>query len=91
MFDVKINKIETHQESNSFEPGDKIKIVKIKNIIFGFTICYDLRFPTLFRKLAKMGAEVILMPAAFTVPTGKDHWETLVRARAIENNTFNCY
>ena len=88
MFDVKINNKENHKESDSFQPGNKIIINKIKDITFGFTICYDLRFPSLFRKLAKKGAQVILMPAAFTVPTGRDHWEILVRARAIENSTF---
>ena len=88
MFDVKINQKETYKESESFQFGKKIISSKIKKINFGFTICYDLRFPYLFRELAKRGAEVILMPAAFTVPTGKDHWEILVRARAIENNSF---
>ena len=88
MFDVNINKNESHRESDSFKPGKKIKITKIKNTKFGLTICYDLRFPNLYRELAKKGAEVILSPAAFTVPTGKDHWEILTRARAIENNVF---
>ena len=59
---------------------DKIKI--------GFTICYDLRFPNLFRQLAKKGAQIILMPAAFTVPSGKAHWEVMLRSRAIENSFF---
>ena len=88
MFDVKINKKETHKESDSFKSGKKITLSKLKNIKFGFTICYDLRFPNLFRHLAKKDAKLILMPAAFTVPTGRDHWEVLVRARAIENNVF---
>lgn len=88
MFDVTINKEEKYKESASFRSGNKLILAKIKNVKFGFTICYDLRFPNLFRQLAKKGAEVILMPAAFTVPTGKDHWETLVRARAIENFSF---
>ena len=88
MFDVKINKKETHKESASFQSGNRLVLTKIKNVNFGFTICYDLRFPNLFRQLVKKGAEVILLPAAFTVPTGRDHWETLVRARAIENYSF---
>ncbi len=88
MFDVKINKHETYKESNSFSPGNKIVLCKINNIKLGFTICYDLRFPNLFRKLAKKGAQIILMPAAFTVPTGKAHWEILIKARAIENSLF---
>ena len=88
MFDVKINSKETHRESASFSAGNKIVLCKINKIKIGFTICYDLRFPILFRKIAKKGAKLILMPAAFTVPTGKAHWETLVRARAIENSVF---
>ena len=88
MFDVNIDKKEMHKESRSFQPGKKISLTVIKNIKFGLTICYDLRFPKLFRELAKKGAEVILSPAAFTVPTGKDHWEILTRARAIENSVF---
>ena len=88
MFDVKINQKETHKESDSFESGKKTTLTLIKKIKFGFSICYDIRFPYLYRKLAKKGADVILMPAAFTVPTGKAHWEILIRARAIENNVF---
>ncbi len=88
MFDVNINNKEKHKESESFKPGKKIMLTKIRNIKLGLTICYDLRFPNLFRDLSKKGAEVILMPAAFTVPTGRDHWEVLVRARAIENGAF---
>ncbi len=88
MFDVKINKKETHKESESFKSGKKIILTNLQNIKFGLTICYDLRFPNLFRSLSKKGAEVILMPAAFTVPTGRDHWEILLRARAIENNVY---
>ncbi len=88
MFDVKINKHETYKESNSFSPGNKIVLCKINNIKLGFTICYDLRFPNLFRKIAKKGAQIILMPAAFTVPSGKAHWEVMLRSRAIENSLF---
>ena len=88
MFDVNINKIEKHKESASFKPGQKIIITKIKKIKFGLTICYDLRFPNLYRELAKRGAQIILSPAAFTVPSGKAHWEILTRARAIENTVF---
>jgi len=88
MFDVNINKKETHRESRSFSPGKKIVMMKINNIKVGFTICYDLRFPYLFRRLAKKGAKIILIPAAFTVPSGKAHWEILVKARAIENSVF---
>ena len=69
---------------------DKIHMfdVKINNIKLGMTICYDLRFPSLYRKLAKKDCSIVLVPAAFTRPTGKDHWEILNRSRAIENNVF---
>ncbi len=88
MFDVNISKNEKHKESTSFKPGKKIIITKIKKINFGLSICYDLRFPNLYRELAKRGAHIILSPAAFTVPSGKAHWEILTRARAIENTVF---
>tara|TARA_Y100000590_G_scaffold470546_1_gene666212 strand:- start:5772 stop:6575 length:804 start_codon:yes stop_codon:yes gene_type:complete len=88
LFDVNIDKVETHRESSTFIKGKKIVITTIAGIKIGFTICYDLRFPNLYRKLAKKGAHIILIPAAFTVPTGKAHWETLVRSRAIENSVF---
>jgi len=88
MFDVKISKSEIYKESELFQSGNKIIITKIKNINLGLTICYDIRFPNLYRSIAKKGAHIILIPAAFTVPTGRDHWKTLVRARAIENNLF---
>ena len=88
MFDVKISNKETHKESKSFSPGKKIVLSNINDLKVGFTICYDLRFPNLYREIAKKGAQIILIPAAFTVPTGKSHWQTLVRARAIENSLF---
>ncbi len=88
LFDVDIYKVETHRESNSFLKGTKIVISSISGVKIGFTICYDLRFPLLYRQLAKKGAQIILIPAAFTVPTGIAHWETLIRARAIENSVF---
>ena len=88
MFDVNISNKETHRESNTFRAGKNIAILNLNNIKIGFTICYDLRFPNLFRRLAKKGSEVILMPAAFTVPSGKAHWEIMIRSRAIENSLF---
>ena len=88
LFDVDIDKVETHRESNSFLKGTKMVISSISGVKIGFTICYDLRFPLLYRQLANKGAQIILIPAAFTVPTGKAHWETLIRARAIENSVF---
>ncbi len=88
MFDVKINNKEKHQESSLFQAGNEITYAKIKNIKIGMTICYDLRFPNLYRQLSKKDCSIILVPAAFTRPTGKDHWEILNRSRAIENNVF---
>ena len=88
MFDVKINNKEKHQESSLFKAGNKIIFTKINNIKLGMTICYDLRFPNLYRQLSKKDCSIILVPAAFTRPTGKDHWEVLNRSRAIENNVF---
>ena len=88
MFDVNINTKETHRESDTFEAGSNIVLLHIDKIKIGFTICYDLRCPNLFRKLAKKGAQIILMPAAFTVPSGRAHWEVMLRSRAIENSLF---
>ena len=88
LFDVNIDKVENHRESFSFIKGKKIVLTKINGIKIGHSICYDLRFPLMYRKLVKKGAQIILLPAAFTVPTGKAHWEILVRARAIENSVF---
>ena len=85
---MNINSFEKYKESDSFIGGKKLILTKINNITFGFTICYDLRFPNLYRTLAKRGAEIILVPSAFTVPTGKAHWKTLLKARAIENSVF---
>ena len=69
-------------------PGDKAVVASSACGAIGITICYDLRFPHLYRALAKAGATVLAVPAAFTVPTGDMHWEVLLRARAIENGTF---
>jgi predicted amidohydrolase len=88
LFDVNINADEIHRESNSFIKGNKLVISKINGINIGFSICYDLRFPNMYRSLAKKGVQIVLIPAAFTVPSGKAHWETLIRARSIENSFF---
>ncbi|MEC7745200.1 MAG: nitrilase-related carbon-nitrogen hydrolase [Pseudomonadota bacterium] len=88
LFDVNINSKEIHRESQSFNKGKKIVVCKIKQVTLGLSICYDIRFPALFRDLTKKGAQIIFIPSAFTVPTGKDHWETLLRTRAIENTVF---
>ena len=88
LFDVNINNKEVHRESRSFHKGNKEIIVRSPWGKIGLTICYDIRFPNLFRNLAKKGAKIILIPSAFTVPTGKHHWEILLRSRAIENTSF---
>jgi deaminated glutathione amidase len=88
MFDVVVGGIE-YRESASEEPGDEIVVSDAADgIPVGLTVCYDLRFPELFRILAIRGARVITLPAAFTKVTGRAHWEILVRARAIENQAF---
>ena len=88
MFDVKLKNGEHYKESDVFDSGDEINLVKIDNQILGHSICYDLRFPKLFRVLAKNGADIIVAPSAFTLNTGKKHWHTLVKARAIENGVY---
>jgi len=88
MFDVVLDGVTQFQESATITPGDEIVLLDIDGIKVGLAICYDLRFPELFRILALRGAEAIILPAAFTMTTGKDHWETLIRARAIENELY---
>src|SRR3954465_2747437 len=88
MFDVVVGDIE-YKESASEEPGDEIVLSELGDgEPLGLTVCYDLRFPELFRILAIKGATVISLPAAFTKITGRAHWEILIRARAIENQVF---
>ena len=88
MFDVTIDGL-AYRESDYEEPGDQIVVTQTDaGVELGMTICYDLRFPELYRILALRGARVLLVPAAFTLPTTRDHWETLLRARAIENQAF---
>jgi predicted amidohydrolase len=88
LFDVDLAGIASYRESDTIEPGDEIVTFDLNGTRVGLAICYDLRFPELFRILALSGAEVIMLPAAFTLMTGKDHWEPLLRARAIENSVF---
>jgi deaminated glutathione amidase len=88
MFDVVVGGIE-YRESASEDPGDEIVTSEAADgIPLGLTVCYDLRFPELFRILAIRGARVVTLPAAFTKVTGRAHWEILIRARAIENQAF---
>src|SRR5215212_2905643 len=88
MYDVVLDGVAEYEESATITPGDDVAITEIDGIIVGLTICHDLRFPELFRILALRGAQVIVLPAAFTLMTGKDHWEPLIRARAIENELY---
>jgi predicted amidohydrolase len=88
MFDVDLPNGETARESAVYEPGDRAVTAEAAGAKLGLTICYDVRFPALYRALALAGAEVMTVPAAFTRPTGKAHWEVLLRARAIETGSF---
>jgi predicted amidohydrolase len=87
MFDVVVDGRE-YRESASEEPGEEIVTSDAGGVSLGLTVCYDLRFPELFRILAVRGARVLTVPSAFTAVTGAAHWDTLVRARAIENQAF---
>jgi len=89
LFDVHIYQSgERYNESETIEPGDKVVVIDTPFGKLGLAICYDLRFPELFRSMADLGAELIALPSAFTAVTGKAHWEVLVRARAIENLAY---
>jgi len=89
LFDVRITESdERYNESESIEPGSKVTVVDTPFGKLGLAVCYDLRFPGLFRLMSEAGAELFALPSAFTAITGKAHWETLVRARAIENLTY---
>ncbi|WP_312950195.1 carbon-nitrogen hydrolase family protein [Agrobacterium sp.] len=88
MFDVDLDNGESWRESAAYEPGTDARVATLPLASFGFAICYDVRFPSLFRTEAVAGAEVLTVPAAFTRQTGEAHWEVLLRARAIENGAF---
>jgi deaminated glutathione amidase len=87
MFDVEVEDV-SYRESEIEQAGDLIELGEASGTKVGLTICYDLRFPELYRILALRGAQVITVPSAFTERTGRDHWEVLLRARAIENQVF---
>jgi predicted amidohydrolase len=87
LFDVKVSDKE-YLESANIAPGNEIVTAKAGAATLGLSVCYDVRFPELYRLLALRGAEVLAVPAAFTLQTGKDHWEILLRARAVENQAF---
>jgi predicted amidohydrolase len=88
LFDVEISGNVSAQESATVAPGEEVVTADVEGHTVGLSICYDLRFPELYRELALRGAEIVFVPAAFTLYTGKDHWTTLLRARAIENQCF---
>ncbi|TJZ86623.1 carbon-nitrogen hydrolase family protein [Paracoccus hibiscisoli] len=88
MFDVTISDTESYRESAAYRPGDRAVIAPAAGTVLGLTICYDLRFPHLYRTLAQAGARVLTVPSAFNPVTGAAHWETLLRARAIETGCF---
>jgi predicted amidohydrolase len=87
MFDVEVGGV-SYRESDHEEPGAEIVTAPLGGLIAGLSVCYDLRFPELYRILAVRGARLVTVPSAFTTATGRDHWEVLLRARAIENQTF---
>ncbi len=88
MFDVDLDNGESWRESSAYEPGEAAKLARLPFGTLGFAICYDVRFPQLFRAEALAGAEILTVPAAFTRQTGEAHWDVLLRARAIENGAF---
>ena len=87
MFDVEVGGV-SYRESDHERAGEAIVGAEAAGVQVGMTVCYDLRFPELYRILAVQGARVLTVPSAFTLPTGRDHWHVLLRARAIENQAF---
>lgn len=88
LFDAAVGSGETYRESNTVAGGDEAVIADTPFGRIGLTVCYDVRFPQLYRRLAQQGAFLFTVPSAFTVPTGEAHWHVLLRARAIENGAF---
>lgn len=88
LFDVSVEDGPVDRESDRVSPGDRAVVASVDGVRVGLSICYDLRFPELYRALALAGAEVLTVPANFTERTGRDHWEVLLRARAIENGAY---
>ena len=88
MFDVELEDGERHHESAAYRAGDCLVTSEVNGVTLGLSICYDLRFPNLYRRLAEAGAQVIVVPSAFTKQTGEAHWHILLRARAIETGCF---
>ena len=88
MFDVNVSETEVYRESSGYRPGNRAVLADTPFGRIGMTVCYDLRFPHLYRRLAQAGAEILTVPAAFNHITGAAHWETLLRARAIETGCY---
>jgi len=88
MFDVEVSPEETYRESDGFRPGTRAVLAETPWARIGLSVCYDVRFPHLYRRLAKAGAQILTVPAAFSHVTGAAHWEVLLRARAIETGCF---
>tara|TARA_B100001093_G_scaffold483574_1_gene516213 strand:+ start:652 stop:1422 length:771 start_codon:yes stop_codon:yes gene_type:complete len=88
MYDAKLSKSEKYYESKTFKAGKNIKVAELPWGKIGLSICYDLRFPNMYRKMSKKGAIFLSIPSAFTETTGKRHWHTLLKARAIENFSY---
>ena len=88
MFDVEVGDGQSYRESRAYRPGEAAMLAKAPFGKVGMTICYDVRFPHLYRRLAQAGADILTIPAAFTRVTGEAHWHVLVRARAIETGSF---
>jgi predicted amidohydrolase len=88
MFDVNVSPAETYRESEGYRPGNRAVLAETPFAQIGMTVCYDLRFPALYRRLAQAGARILTVPAAFNHITGAAHWEVLLRARAIETGAF---
>jgi predicted amidohydrolase len=88
MFDVDLGQGRSYRESEAYSPGETAVMASTPLAAFGLSVCYDLRFPALYRALAEAGAQVLTIPSSFTVPTGQAHWHVLMRARAIENGAF---
>ncbi len=88
MFDVQVSETETYRESSGIRPGGRAVLARTPFATLGLTVCYDVRFPQLYRALAQAGTEVLTVPAAFSPVTGAAHWEVLLRARAIETGCY---
>jgi predicted amidohydrolase len=88
LFDIHVPGVNVQQESDAIAPGQRLVVADLPEFELGMSVCFDLRFPELYRKLAVEGATVLAIPSAFNAATGRAHWEVLVRARAIENHAF---